>query len=161
MRFWKDELSVILLSQESWSYQQLNALRSQFGNLRVKTVDARGLVPVIRFSDSEQWLKPNEWATEHMFAIARQYQELHSRMVNLGCDPSNGSSNGATTQQSSSKDVNDLHAITSEAQAFWFQQFLKSVKLLKALADGETLTEAQCQYILTYDIESGKPLFKV
>jgi len=99
--FWKDQLASEILAQSQCTYDWLLGLRCRFSQLRVKTIDARGNVPVIRFDDRNgEWFKPKEWAENHRLAVSCKYQEWHSRMEALGYDLSNGHSNGAQSATS-------------------------------------------------------------
>lgn len=99
--FWKDQLASEILAQSQCTYDWLLSLRIRFPQLRVKTIDARGNVPVIRFDDRNgEWYKPNEWAENHRQTVCCKYQEWHSRMEALGYDLFEGHSNGAQTASS-------------------------------------------------------------
>lgn len=89
--FWKDALAKKVLhmadTNQLNSPRALFAIQKDFLSLRVKTIDVQGKVPVIRISETSEWMKPKEWALNHISNLRRQHRELHSRLCNLGCDP--------------------------------------------------------------------------
>lgn len=88
MMFWKDSLAKQILESADMSKTKLFDLQSMYPSLRVKTVDAKGKVPVIQLSEHGEWLKPKEWALNHVAALKQRYQEQHARLIDVGSDPS-------------------------------------------------------------------------
>lgn len=133
--FWKDELAKILLTEQELSYDKLVQLGRQFTSLRVKTIDASGRVPVIRISDTKPWLKPKEWANEHLANLNQQNAELHSRLVFLGNDLAESSGKGAPSRSSDSSDSSDpaeVAKLRSELNLAK-RNYLKAMELLTEL----------------------------
>lgn len=88
MSFWKDRLAYDIVYRGCHTFSRLVEIQSQYPSLRVKTIDVKGTVPVIQFSEHGDWMKPLEWANNHIHAIEAKYREQHARLLNLGRDPS-------------------------------------------------------------------------
>lgn len=85
--FWKDDLARRILNGAT-SYDQLIDLKREFNQIRVKTIDVKGQVCVIQFERDGEWLKPREWAMDHLIEIEQRYTDAHQRLVDMGRDPS-------------------------------------------------------------------------
>lgn len=85
--FWKDQLAREILDQTSITHQWLVGLQNDYPALRVKTVDAQGKVPVIQLSGKGEWMKPKEWAVNHIAHLKQQHEELLLRLKDVGSDP--------------------------------------------------------------------------
>lgn len=88
MMFWKDQLAKEILRHESIDYDWLIQLQKDYPSLRVKTIDAKGTIPVIQLSGNSEWLKPSEWANNHVASLRQRYLEEHARLTEVGSDPS-------------------------------------------------------------------------
>lgn len=88
MSFWKDRLAYSIIHEGCHTPEGLARIRAQYPSLRVKTIDVKGKVPVIQFSEHGEWMKPLEWANNHIQAIEAKYREQHARLLDLGRDPS-------------------------------------------------------------------------
>ena len=88
MSFWKDRLAYDIVHGGCHTMKRLVEIQSQYPSLRVKTIDVKGIVPVIQLSEHGEWIKPLEWANNHIHAIESKYREQHARLIDLGRDPS-------------------------------------------------------------------------
>ena len=84
--FWKDEICKYIRSHEC-SYGELVNLTKLYPALRVKTIDAKGRVPVIQLSEKGEWMKPCEWANLHLQSLTQRYSESQQRIIDCGSDP--------------------------------------------------------------------------
>jgi hypothetical protein len=158
--FWKDQLASEILAQSQCTYDWLLGLRSRFPQLRVKTVDARGTVPVIRFDDRNgEWLKPKEWAENHRQSVSCKFQEWHSRMLDLGYDLSNLYSNGAQSNTSGTNQGGDNAEvdILRQQNRKLIRHYKWAMSLLKKVSAGETLDSESEIKIAKYD--ESRPSF--
>lgn len=84
--FWKDEICKYIMSHNC-SYDELIVLSKIYPTLRVKTIDAKGRVPVIQLSERGEWMKPIEWANLHLQSLIERYSESQQRIIDCGSDP--------------------------------------------------------------------------
>lgn len=97
--FWKDRLAHLILDGDDVSYLWLIDQQSWCPSLRVKTIDAKGKVPVIQLSGRGEWLKPKEWAHDHIYHLKQQHSELQARLEDLGCDPTESAESSSAIPQ--------------------------------------------------------------
>ena len=84
--FWKDQLCKDIMSHQN-SLEYLHSLQKRYPSLRVKTIDAKGRVPVIQLSEKGEWIKPSEWASNHLTAQVQRLLESQQRITDCGSDP--------------------------------------------------------------------------
>lgn len=141
--FWKDSLARKILAQARIDKSWLLGLQSDYPSLRVKTIDAKGVVPVIQLSEHGAWMKPQEWAINHVAALKQRYREQHARLINVGSDPSELCSSqcaavlqkGANTNDDLS-DVDKLRKRVDVAE----RNYVAAMDLLVAIQNGEKLS---------------------
>lgn len=161
--FWKDQLAREMLAQSQVTYDWLLGLRGRFPQLRVKTIDARGIVPVIRFDDrTGEWTKPKEWAENHYQSVSCKFQEWHSRMVDLGYDLPSIASNGAqpSTSDGSQGGDNAEVSVMQQRLNMCSRNYEFAMLCLKKLSAGEQLDEETRKAIERYDISKPSPLVR-
>lgn len=88
MSFWKDRLARKIIFEDCYTWKKLLDIQREFPSLRVKTIDVKGNVAVIQLSEHGEWMKPIEWANNHIHAIEARYSEQRARLIDIGCDPS-------------------------------------------------------------------------
>lgn len=160
--FWKDELARKLLAKQEVSYEWLLNLRRDYPQLRVKTLDARGNVPGIRFDDRTEWFKPKEWAENHRQSVRRKYQEWHGRAKQLGYDlPSQSEATVAQQRKRGSEDSGDNAEITTlrRKNQSLTRNYLKAMKILKLHAAGGVEELDDTLAIAGYDVENPTLVF--
>lgn len=130
MIFKKDKLYSKLRERDSWTYAQLLDLKDDIPDLRVKTIDAKGKVPVIQISGSDPWVKPLEWMELHRDEIKRKFQELHQRLSYMGCDPGHEFSVSQGQDETSDElQANDLRVKLERVQHALSDEVKKRVDL--------------------------------
>jgi len=152
--FWKDQLASEILAQSQCTYDWLLGLRSRFPQLRVKTIDARGNVPAIRFDDRNgEWLKPREWAENHCQSVSCKFQEWHSRMLDLGYDLSNFYSNGAQSNASGTQQGGDNAAldVLQQQNKALIRNYKWAMSVLKKFSTGQSIDVDDRIKIAEYD----------
>lgn len=131
MIFKKGKLYSKLRERDSWTYAQLLDLKDDIPNLRVKTIDAKGKVPVIQISGSDPWVKPLEWMELHRDEIKRKFQELHQRLSYMGCDPVHELNVSQGQDETSDKlQANDLRVKLERVQRALSDEVKKRVDLI-------------------------------
>lgn len=140
--FWKDELAKEILAQHTVTKPWLLSLTERYPVLRVKTVDANGIVPVIQLNGKGEWLKPGEWANMHLLNLKQQHGELHHRIESFGSDPDHGANaNGdpahsVTPNQSDPSEVEELRARLERMT----RNYVFAVDQLQAIQQGNQLS---------------------
>lgn len=86
--YWKDEFARMILSGQLKSYTDYSDAMTKFPSLRVKTIDANGRVVVVQFTGKGDWMKPLEWANNHVASLRARYIDSRSRLDDVGSDPS-------------------------------------------------------------------------
>lgn len=118
--FWKDELAREIMSAQDISYSFCVSLQDKFPYLRVRTIDAKGKVPMIQFDAHGEWFKPQEWANNHLVHLRQQRSELQLRLKTLGCDPSDMFKSKSTNHQLESglqSDPAEVQTLSKERDA--------------------------------------------
>jgi len=159
--FWKDQLAMKILAHADPSFQWLASLQSEFPSLRVKTIDAKGKVPVIQLNGKGEWMKPKEWALNHKSSLRSNYKELQLRLTLLGDDLTEQSSSQSSPKQLRTEDSNDLTDLNQWKQAatLYFNQYGHAMRAVKALSRGEKLSLELQQRIAKYDDSKPTPIF--
>lgn len=86
--FWKDALAHDILEHDV-TIEWLHSIQRRYPSLRVKTIDAKGKTPVIQLAERGEWIKPKEWASNHLSSLTQRYLESQSRLKAVGSNPSN------------------------------------------------------------------------
>jgi len=138
--FWKDSLARKVLAQVRIDKSWLLGLQNEYPSLRVKTIDAKGVVPVIQLSEHGTWMKPEEWAFNHVAALKQRYREQHARLIDVGSDPSElcSSQCAAVLQKGANinDDLSDIDKLRKRADIAE-RNYVAAMNLLVAIQNGE------------------------
>lgn len=160
--FWKDELAKEILKRHVVTQPWLLSLAERYPVLRVKTVDANGIVPVIQLNGKGEWLKPGEWANMHLLNLKQQHGELHHRIESFGSDPdhsanANGSpAHPVTPNQSDPSEVEQLRAQFEQMK----RNYMFAINQLQTTLQGNQL-ELEVLTDLAAMRREGKYLFLI
>lgn len=116
--YWKDVLAKQILSSKQLTYEELTSLQREHPQLRVKTLDAAGKIPAIQLQGKKEWLKPREWANDHLRSLRAELSDVQARVMticeDLKCDVSDTCPLVNQLKEQSSKDLAELNRLQGE-----------------------------------------------
>lgn len=118
--YWKDSLAKRIINEKSLTYAKLQSYQRDYPQLRVKTLDAAGKIPAIQLQGKSEWMKPREWADDHIRALRAELLEVQTRVVTIcgdnECETSYACSLVCQLKEKQGKDLAELDRLREEVR---------------------------------------------